>query len=136
MRSIALVSLFLLLVIPSAFEGAPLEKQKRSRPIMAIVAYRPRPGKEALLLELTKEHVPVLRAQGLATERASYVMRATDGTIIEVFEWKSQAAIDGAHANVMVSKMWERYSEACEYVPLKNLREAGDTFAGSEPIDP
>jgi len=37
--------------------------------IMVIVAYRPRPAKEALLLELTKEHLPTLRAQGLATDR-------------------------------------------------------------------
>ena len=49
--------------------------------VMVIVAYRPRPGKAELLLDLTREHVPILRAQGLATDRPAYAMRAADGTI-------------------------------------------------------
>lgn len=140
-QSILLISLFFLLVVPPALESrTPLEKQGPpaigSGPIMVIVAYRPRTGKEALLLELTRQHLPMLRAQGLATERPSYAMRSADGTIVEVFEWKSQGALDSAHTNPVVSKMWERYAEACEYIPLKNLKEAGDLFAGFEPLDP
>jgi hypothetical protein len=103
---------------------------------MVIVAYRPRAGKEALLLELTRRHLPVLRAQGLATDRPSSVMRAADGTIVEVFEWKSQAAIDAAHTNPAVAEMWKRYAEACEYVPLKDLKEAANLFAAFEPLAP
>src|SRR2546427_4343775 len=102
---------------------------------IAVVAYRPRPGKEALLLELTKEHVPILRGQGLATERPAYAMRAADGTIVEVFEWKSKAAIEAAHTNPVVLKMWERYAVACEYIPLTQLKEASHLFAGFDPID-
>ena len=127
--SILLISLFFLLAIPQKPPAIG------SRPVMVIVAYRPRPGKEALLLELTRQHLPVLRAQGLATERPSYAMRSADGTIVEVFEWKSQGAIDSAHTNPVVSRMWERYAEACEYIPLKNLKEAGDLFAGFEPLE-
>ena len=138
--SILLISLVFLLAVPPALESRfPAGERKPpangSRPVMVIVAYHPRPGKEALLLELTKQHLPVLRAQGLATERASYAMRSADGTIVEVFEWKSQAAIDSAHSNPVVSKMWERYAEACEYIPLKNLKEAGELFAGFEPLE-
>jgi hypothetical protein len=138
--SILLISLLFLLAVPPALESRnPVDKQKPpavgSRPVMVIVAYRPRPGKEALLLELTRQHLPVLRAQGLATERPSYAMRSADGTIVEVFEWKSQVAIDSAHTNPVVSKMWGRYAEACEYIPLKNLKEAGDLFAGFEPLE-
>ena len=138
--SIFLISLVFLLAVPPAFEsGVPADERKPSvngsRPVMVIVAYRPRPGKEALLLELTRQHLPVLRAQGLATERPSYAMRSADGTIVEVFEWKSQGAIDSAHTNPVVSKMWERYAEACEYIPLKNLKEAGDLFAGFDPVE-
>jgi quinol monooxygenase YgiN len=103
--------------------------------VMVIVAYRPRPGKEALLLELTKEHVPILRAQGLATERPVQAMRAADGTIIEVFEWKSQAAIDAAHTNPEVLKLWGRYAEACEYIPLNQVKECSDMFAGFAPVE-
>jgi hypothetical protein len=86
-----------------------------------IVAYRPRPGKEEQLLELTKDHLPILRGQGLATDRPSYVMKAADGTIIEVFEWKSAEAIAAAHRNPVWQEMCARYSEACEYVRLENL---------------
>lgn len=103
--------------------------------VMVIVAYRPRPGKEALLLELTREHVPILRGQGLATERPAYAMRAADGTIIEVFEWVSKEAIQSAHTNPVVLKMWERYAEACEYVPLTSVKECGDMFAAFEPVE-
>ena len=103
--------------------------------VMVIVAYRPKPDKEAMLLQLTREHLPILRAEGLASERPSYAMRAKDRTIVEIFEWKSQAAIDSAHTNAAVGKMWGRYAEACEIVPLKDLKEASDMFASFEPIE-
>jgi len=103
--------------------------------VMVIVAYRPRPGKQALLLDLTKEHLSVLRSQHLATERPSYAMQGNDGTVIEVFEWESKEAIKAAHTNPMVLKMWERYAEACEYVPLANVKECGDMFAEFAPLE-
>ena len=102
--------------------------------VLVIVAYRPHPGKEALLLELTKEHVPILRGQGLATDRPAYAMYAADGTIIEVFEWKSQEAIATAHENPEVLKLWERYGKVCEYTRLVDIKECSDMFAGFAPI--
>ncbi len=103
--------------------------------VLVIVAYRPKAGKEARLLELTKEHWPILQGLGLATDRPAYAMRASDGTIIEVFEWKSKEAIESAHTNPEVLKMWERYAEACDYTPLNNIKECSDLFAGFEPIE-
>jgi hypothetical protein len=46
-----------------------------------IVAYRPRPGKEQELLQLTREHLPILRSQGLATDRPSYVMKSAVASV-------------------------------------------------------
>lgn len=43
-------------------------------------------------------------------------MRAKDGTIVEVFEWNSNASIEGAHSNPEVAKLWKRYEDACDYV--------------------
>ncbi len=103
--------------------------------VIVIVAYRPRPGKEDLLLQLTREHVPILRGQGLATDRPVQAMHAADGTIIEVFEWVSQEAIAAAHQNLEVLKLWERYGEACEYVPLASVKECSEMFAGFAPIE-
>ena len=76
----------------------------------------------------------MLRREGLATDRPAYAMRAADGTIIEVFEWKSQAAIDAAHTNPAVGKMWGQYAEVCEFVPLAKVEECSDMFAGFQPV--
>lgn len=100
-----------------------------------IVAYRPRPGKEQELLQLTREHLPILRSQGLATDRPSYVMKAADGTIIEVFEWKSAEAIAAAHQNPVWQAMCARYSAACEYISLESLSESKNMFAEFDPVD-
>lgn len=96
---------------------------------IAIVGYRPLPGKEADLEKLMKTHVQILRDEGLATERPSIVMRAEDGTLIEVFGWKSKDAIAAAHQNPVVGKMWQEYAAVCEYVPIGSVREAGDLFS-------
>ena len=102
--------------------------------VIVIVAYRPKAGKEQELLQLVRERVPTLRKEGLVTERTPAIMRSRDGTIVEVSEWKSQEAIDAAHKNPNVWTMWEKFFAACEFVPLKNLREAEEMFAGFEPI--
>jgi len=100
---------------------------------IVIVAYKPKPGKEADLLQLTREHLPVLRAQGLATDRAAIVCQAADGTVIAVFEWEA-GAIEKAHTNPAVGALWVRYAEACDYVPLTALAEASQMFATFAPL--
>jgi len=62
-------------------------------------------------------------------------MRATDGTIVEVFEWKSKEALASAHINPEIQQLWKRYEAVCEYVPLASLKESSDLFAGFEPIN-
>jgi quinol monooxygenase YgiN len=103
--------------------------------ICVIVAYRPKPGKEQELLKLVRERVPTLRKEGLVTDRVPAIMRAKDGTIIEVSEWKSRQAIDAAHKNPNVLAMWERFFAVCDCVPLNTLAEAEEMFAGFEPVD-
>jgi hypothetical protein len=49
---------------------------------IVVVAYKPKPGKEADLLQLTREHVPLLRAEGLATDRPVTACLAKDGTVV------------------------------------------------------
>src|SRR5436853_7498506 len=102
--------------------------------VTVIVAYRPKPEKEKELLELVRSRVPTLKKENLVTDRAPTIMRARDGTIIEVSEWKSQEAIDSAHKNPNVLAMWNKFVAVCDFVPLKSLAEAEDLFAGFEPI--
>jgi quinol monooxygenase YgiN len=103
--------------------------------VCVIVAYRPKPGKESDLLELVLNRVPTLRKERLVTKRKPIIMRARDGTIIEVSEWKSHEAIDAAHKNPNVLAMWNKFFAACECIPLKTLAEAEEMFAEFEPID-
>jgi len=102
---------------------------------MVIVAYRPYAGKEGELLDLIKEHVPILRSEGLATEREPIVMRAESGAFIEIFEWASAEAIEAAHSNPAVLALWERFARVCEYEALSNLPECQRPFSPFEPVD-
>jgi quinol monooxygenase YgiN len=69
------------------------------------------------------------------TDRAPAIMRARDGTIIEVSEWKSREAIEAAHRNPTVLAMWAKFFALCDCVPLNTLTEATEMFAGFEPLD-
>ncbi len=97
--------------------------------VIVIAAYRPHEGKENALRECLKGHLDTLRKEGLATERESIVMRAEDGTHLEVFEWVSEEAIGKAHTNPAVLRMWEEFGAACEYVSLSTLPESHQMFA-------
>jgi hypothetical protein len=97
--------------------------------VIVIVAYRPHPGREADLDALIPEHVPALRAAGLATGRPPVIAKARDGTVVEVFEWVSEKAIELAHADEGVRALWERFDEVCDYVPVGELAEAAEPFS-------
>ena len=96
---------------------------------IVVVAYTPKAGKEKALLAAVKKHLEVLRAEQLVTDRPAYVMRASDGSIVEVFEWRSAEAIEQAHSNPAVQALWEELGTACDYTPLRNLAETEQMFA-------
>ena len=102
--------------------------------IVVIVAYRPKPGHESELLELVRGRVPTLHKERFVTDRVPVIMRAKDGTIIEVSEWKSRQAIEEAHKNPRVLAMWDKFFAVCDCVPLKTVPESETMFAGFEPI--
>ena len=102
---------------------------------IVIVGYKPKPGKNEALKALMLTHVPRLKKEGLVTGRESILMEATDGTIIEVFEWISDEAIQNAHKNPAVLQMWGEYAEVCDYVPVGSLPEAGNLLSGFEPVN-
>lgn len=101
---------------------------------LVIVAYRPRPGKADALLQLIREHVPILRAGGLASGRPFIAARASDGTVVEVFEWLP-GAIARAHANSTVLALWETFADVCEIVPRASLSEASTMCASFTPLN-
>jgi quinol monooxygenase YgiN len=101
---------------------------------VVIVAYRAKPGKAKETLELVQSRVATLHKEGLVTDRTPTIMRARDGTIIEVSEWKSQEAIEAAHKHPNVLAMWNKFFTVCDCVPLNTLAESAEMFAGFEPI--
>eukprot|EP01037_Dinobryon_pediforme_P010604 gene10604-10674_t len=102
---------------------------------IVIVAYRPKPGKADALKDLTRTHVARLRKEGLVTDREAVIMETTDGTIIEMFEWLSGAAIQQAHTNPAVHQLWAEYAAVCDYVPLNTLPETANLFAEFNAVD-
>jgi hypothetical protein len=101
---------------------------------MVIAAYRPKPGCEAALLALITEHVPYLRLHGLATDRPVCAMRAENGTILEVFEWRD-GAISRAHEMPEIHDLWQKFGAVCQYVPLRSVAETSTLFAQFTPLD-
>jgi hypothetical protein len=101
---------------------------------IAVACYKPKPGCDAALAELVREHLPILRSQNLVTDRESIMMRSKDGTIIEVFEWRSPQAIESAHSNPVVLAMWERFALACTYEVPASVPEFQQLFGGFEPF--
>jgi len=102
---------------------------------IVIACYKPKPGKEDQLVALTKTHVPRLLKEGLVTNRQSIIMKASDGTLIEIFEWKSRDAIEQAHSNKEVQKMWSEFAEVCEYETPSNIKELGSIFSEFAPVN-
>ncbi|MBK8983820.1 MAG: hypothetical protein IPM38_16250 [Ignavibacteria bacterium] len=103
--------------------------------IIVIACFKPKEGKEEELLEVIKDHMPVLKKEGLITERDSVVMRSGNGSILEVFEWKSQKAIDLAHENPNVLELWKRFENVCSYETLSSIEESKSMFPGFQPVE-
>ena len=100
---------------------------------IVVACYKPKAGKEKALKALLADHVPTLRRIGLVTERATTLMEASDGTLIEVFEWASPEAIQEAHAHPAVVRMWEEYGKVCDFVPVAQVPEAAQLFSEFTP---
>jgi hypothetical protein len=100
-----------------------------------IVGYTPKVGKEQQLLAAVRKHLQVLQTERLVTDKPAYVMRAGDGTIVEVFEWRSAEAIHQAHSNPAVQALWGEFGAACDYTPLSKLKETHQMFAEFDAVE-
>jgi quinol monooxygenase YgiN len=106
-----------------------------NRAVTYVAVYKPHPGKEAELLELVKRHVPALRREGLATDHPVLLLKASDGSILEIASWQSEDSARSAHANPQVMVLWNAFAACCDFQPLKNLAEAQKEFAHFERLE-
>lgn len=102
---------------------------------IVVACYKPFPGQGPTLEALMRTHLPTLKSQGLVTDRPSIMMKAEDGTIVEVFEWASQEAINSAHTNPVVLTMWEKYAACSEYIPAVGIAEMSQLFSNFTPFE-
>lgn len=101
---------------------------------IVIAAYRPKPGRGEELLDLVRRHHPVLRSLGLVTDRVPVIGRAKDGTILEIFEWESNAAMERAHGMPEVRAIWNPMGEIAELASLASLEESKHPFPHFQPV--
>jgi hypothetical protein len=103
---------------------------------MVLALYRPHPGRDHEVRRLIDEHVPTLRRLGLATERQSMLLKAGDGTYVEIFEWSSPAAASSAHSHQEVARIWDSMASVADFVSLDALAESHQPFSHFAPVEP
>jgi len=97
--------------------------------LTVIACYRPHAGRESELHALVREHLPTLRAEGLVQDDAEVHLRAADGTLLEIFTWKSEEHARAAEANEAVQRLWGAMAACADFLRLNDLEEAGRPFA-------
>lgn len=98
------------------------------KPALVMALYRPKPGKGPELDALVRKHFPILKEYGLTTDRAPFIGRSSDSTIIEIFEWRNPEAAKKAHDHPAVARIWEAMAMVCEFGTLEQLPESRKPF--------
>ncbi len=102
--------------------------------ILVICSYKPKPGHEDAARRLMAEHVPLLRAHDLITERAMVQGAGKNGELVEIFEWASEEKSRAAPGIAQIGAHWKAMSEVMDFVPLASLPEAQRSFAHFVPL--
>ncbi len=103
--------------------------------LIAIASYKPKKEMEEELLEVLRDHMPILSMEDLITDFPAIVLKSKEGYYLEIFEWKSQEAINEAHKNENVRALWKRFEEVCTYISLSDIEECKNEFASFEPVE-
>jgi hypothetical protein len=109
-------------------------EQAGGGPEVVFALYRPHAGKDAELRRLIAQHVPTLRRLELITDRPAVLVKAKNGTYVEIFEWRSYEATRLAHEHPEVAKIWESMGTVCDLPTLDTLEETKKQFAHFEPV--
>jgi len=102
---------------------------------IVIATYKPHDGNDEALRALIREHLPTLRKYELATDRPSMLMRSSDGTYLEIFEWVSAEAAGLAHEHPAIAKIWDGMGALGDMPALEQLEETKRPFPHFEPVE-
>lgn len=103
-------------------------------PEIVMSLYRPHPGKDAELRALIARHIPALRKAKLITDRTAMLMRSSNGTYIEVFEWNDEGGSRKAHETQSIQSIWGEMMRIAEFPSLDSLDESKGRFPHFEPV--
>jgi quinol monooxygenase YgiN len=101
--------------------------------LITMALYQPHEGKEEQLNEVLRNHIKTLETENLITSREPIRARAANGTVIEIFEWRSEQAKDAAHESPGVMRVWNEIMEIAEIKSLSSLDEANHPFPNFAP---
>ncbi len=100
-----------------------------------IAIYRPKKGKAAALLALVRSHHARLVALGYAAPGDALVLRSPkDGTLLEIFAWRSDAHVARAHKDPAIMRLWGAFAKVCDYGTPAGLAEAESMFPHFEMV--
>ena len=100
--------------------------------LLTFAMYKPNEGKETELMDILKDHIPTLKELGLITSREPATLKTEEGVIVEVFEWKSEEAVDMAHRHPAIGQLWGKMGGICTFPGMKDLKEAHQPFPAFE----
>lgn len=112
------------------------EEEKMSNGSLIVIAsYKPKDGMEEELLDVLRDHMPILSMENLITDFPAIILKSKKGIYLEIFEWKSQEAINKAHVNENILELWKRFEKVCTYINLSDIEECKGLFASFEPVE-
>ncbi|MBM7585140.1 quinol monooxygenase YgiN [Bacillus pakistanensis] len=101
--------------------------------LLTIALYKPYAEKEKELNDILKNHVSTLQEEELITSLEPIRILSKNGTVMEIFEWRSEEAKDLAHQSNQVMTIWENMMEVAEMKSLSSLPEASTLFPNFKP---
>ncbi len=103
-------------------------------PEIVFAIYKPHTNKGNKLKKLLFNHIPILKSNNLITDRPSILVQSKNGIYIEIFEWKSNNAVEEAHKNSEVQKLWDEMAKVCDFTSLDSIEEAKEYFPQFKPM--
>ena len=64
------------------------------------------------------ENEPLVDLNKLITNRKPVLVQSKNGIYIEIFEWKSNDAVEEAHENPEIQKLWDEMEKVCDFTNL------------------
>lgn len=111
-----------------------MPKRTKDGPRIVIALYKPKKGRAKALMKTVARHLPALRKARLVTRRPGILMQAKDGTLLEIFEWRSERHTRIAHTHPVIRPLWERVGRDAAIMTLGKLKEAKDMFPHFTPL--